>query len=102
MADWLLPEPIMASQTCMMRNTPFKWFAKEKYAHIDFYNRNQKDGYKLKGNYTEEHVISILRRSYEEDYFRWKNAFGLSVAEEFLLNKRSFCIVERKEVLSCS
>lgn len=55
-----------------------------KYAYIDFYNRNQKDGYKLKGNYTEEHVISILRRSYEEDYLRWKNAFGLSVAEKLL------------------
>lgn len=55
-----------------------------KYAYLDFCNRNQKDGYKLKRGYTEEHVLSILRKSYEEDYLRWKEAFGLKVQRQLL------------------
>lgn len=46
-----------------------------KYARVDFDQRNQKSGYKLNDRYTENHVISILRKSYEEDYRRWKEAF---------------------------
>lgn len=50
-----------------------------KYAHLDYYARNEKSPYSHGGQYTKEHVVSILRKSYEEDYRRWKDAFRLHV-----------------------
>lgn len=48
-----------------------------KYARVDFDNRNRISGYKLNDRYNENHVISVLRKSYEDDYRRWKEAFRL-------------------------